>query len=92
MDEKKIYLTSSEIASLWTTYMNNSMSTCILRFMLKYIKDSEIKPVIQFGFDIASSRLDQLISIFKKEQFSIPTGFTDQDINMNAPWLFTDMF
>lgn len=92
MDEKKIYLTSSEIASLWTTYMNNSMSIHVLGFMLKSIKDSDIKPVIQFAYDISASCLEKLIAIFEQEEFSIPTGFTEKDVNMDAPWLFTDSF
>lgn len=92
MDEKKIRLTSSEIASIWTTYMNNSLSTCILRFMLKHIQDAEIKHVIQFSYDIANSRLKQISTILNEEQSSIPAGFTEHDVNMDAPWLFTDAF
>lgn len=92
MSEKKIHLTSAEIASLWTGYMNDSMSKCILGYMLKHIQDPDIKPAIQLSYDISSSHLEQLVSIFEKEQYAIPIGFTEQDVNINAPWLFTDTF
>ena len=92
MDEKKINLTSSEIASLWTGYMNDSMSKCVLGFMLKYIEDPDIKPVIQYTYDLSSEHVEQLLVIFEQENYAIPTGFTEQDVNMNAPWLFSDVF
>ncbi|UJL46150.1 DUF3231 family protein [Virgibacillus sp. NKC19-16] len=92
MMEQNIPLTSSEIGALWTGYMHDSMSTIILSFMLKHIDDPEIKPVVQYAYDLSSSHLETLESIFKNENYAIPNGFTEQDVNMNAPWLFTDVF
>ncbi|MBM7585137.1 hypothetical protein JOC86_001679 [Bacillus pakistanensis] len=92
MSNEKIYLTSAEIGSLWTSYMNDSMSKCILGYMLKHIEDEEIKPIIQYAFDIATGHLDKLLIIFDEEQFAIPNGFSNQDVNMDAPWLFSDIF
>lgn len=92
MNESPIHLTSSEIASLWTGYMNDSMSECVLKFMLQHIQDAEIKPVVQQAYDISASHLEQLEAIFVSEQYAIPNGFTDKDVNMDAPWLFTDTF
>lgn len=92
MNEKKIYLTSAEIASLWTGYMNDSMSKRVLGFMLKHIEDTDIKSVVQYTYDISSNHLEQLLAIFQNENYAIPNGFTEEDVNMNAPWLFTDTF
>ncbi|WP_010530208.1 DUF3231 family protein [Lentibacillus jeotgali] len=90
MNEANIPLTSSEIGSLWTGYMNDSMSKQVLGFMLKHIQDEDIKPVVQYAYDISSNHLNTLVPIFENEQFTIPNGFTEQDVNMNAPWLFSD--
>lgn len=92
MNEKKVRLTSSEIGALWTGYMNDSMSKVVLGFMLKHIDDPDIKPVVQHAYDLSSTHLEKLESIFESEQYAIPNGFTEQDVNMNAPWLFTDVF
>ncbi|GIO24848.1 DUF3231 family protein [Oceanobacillus sp. J11TS1] len=94
MEEKKVkvHLTAAEIASLWTGYMNDTMARCILGFMLKYIDDPEIKPVVQQAYDISANHIEQLHQIFEKENYAIPNGFTEKDVNMNAPWLFTDTF
>lgn len=92
MNEKKIHLTSSEIGSIWTAYMNDSMSKRVLGFMLKHVEDPDIKPAIQYAYDISSNHLEQLLVIFEKENYAIPIGFTEQDVDMDAPWLFTDTF
>uniref|UniRef100_UPI00403F1F1F DUF3231 family protein n=1 Tax=Niallia sp. XMNu-256 TaxID=3082444 RepID=UPI00403F1F1F len=45
--EHNIRLTSSEIASLWTAYMNNSMSYCMLKYFreknTRYRNSSDIR-------------------------------------------------
>ena len=92
MDEKNIHLTAAEIASVWTGYMNHTLAKSILSFMLKHIDDPEIKPVVQHAFDNFTNQIDQLHQIFEEENFAVPNGFTEKDVNMNAPWLFTDVF
>ncbi|QQK75436.1 DUF3231 family protein [Salicibibacter cibarius] len=87
---KNVHLTSAEIGSLWTAYMNDSMSACILRFMLKHISDADIKPIVQYAYDLTSDHLKQLRTIFEDESYAFPNGFGEQDVDMNAPWLFTD--
>ena len=57
MTKHQTQLTSSEIASIWTGYMNDSMSKCILSYFLKQIEDEDIRPVIQFAYDISFKHL-----------------------------------
>lgn len=92
MKENKIYLTASEIGALWTEYMNDCMSKQILGFMLKSIEDAEIKEDVQYAYDLSAKHIETLESIFESENFAIPDGFNEQDVNMDAPWLFTDTF
>lgn len=92
MNEKKPSLTSAEIGSLWTSYMNDCLATCMTGHMLKYVEDPEIKPIIQSAYDISIRHQEQLRTIFNQEAFAIPTGFSEQDVNMNAPRIFSDVF
>lgn len=93
MNNENIRSTSSEIASLWTTYMNVSMIKPISGFLLKHVQDSDIKPLIQTTYDCATKHVNQLEEIYHKEHFAIPNGFSEkEDVNMDAPWLFTDIF
>jgi hypothetical protein len=89
----KIQLTSAEIASIWTAYMNDSMSKCILVYLLKDVEDEEISSVVQSAYDLASTHLEKLTQLFQEEQLPLPTGFTSKDdVNINAPRLYTDTF
>src|SRR5699024_9455781 len=92
MSESNIHLTSSEIGALWADYMKESMSLQVMDFMLQHIGDPEIKHIVQYAHDLSSNHLDTLGTIFEDENYAIPNGFSDQDVNMNAPWLFTDIF
>lgn len=92
MTENQSKLTSGEIASIWTAYMNDSMSKCVLGYFLKDVEDSEIRPIIQQAFDLSSTHIEKLTTILQTEQFPLPTGFTNEDVNMNAPRLYTDSF
>src|SRR5690606_6639793 len=31
-------------------------------------------------------------TMFEQEQYAVPNGFTENDVNMEAPWLFSDVF
>ncbi|MFC0270436.1 DUF3231 family protein [Metabacillus herbersteinensis] len=64
--------------------MNDSMAKCILGFMLKHLEDTGIKPAVQFAYELSSGHLDQLRTIFQQEQYAIPDGFTENDVNICA--------
>ncbi|CDO04639.1 hypothetical protein BN988_03204 [Oceanobacillus picturae] len=91
-EEKKIHLDSGEIASLWTAYVNDSMSVRILQFMIQHTQDPDISPAIQHALDISEGHLKQLTAIFEAEEYAIPNGFTSKDVHLDAPWLFSDTF
>ena len=93
MPDKRLPLTSSEIASIWTSYMQDSMARCVLAYFLKHVEDEEIHDIVQFAYDVAISHVEKLTTIFKEEQIPVPTGFTyEHDVNLNAPRMYTDIF
>jgi hypothetical protein len=92
LTEHRTDLTSSEIATTWSAYMNDSMAKCILGYFINTVEDEEIQSVIQFAYDIAATHIEKLTKLFQNEQLPIPTGFSSEDVNLNAPRLYTDMF
>ncbi|RVT57205.1 DUF3231 family protein [Niallia taxi] len=92
MELNKIHLTSSEIAALWTSYMNDSMAKAILSHMMAHIEDTEIKSIIQFSYDIAKNHVEFLIQLLTEEEYAIPIGFNEGDVNINSPQLFSETF
>ncbi|RSD25096.1 DUF3231 family protein [Mesobacillus subterraneus] len=92
MDKSKIRLTSAEIAALWSTYIQNTATQCFYRHFLSYLEDEEIKPIMQEALSLSEEFLAKVKAIFEAENFPIPKGFSDSDMNPSAPALFTDLF
>lgn len=91
--EHNIRLTSPEIASLWTAYMNNSMSNCVLKYFKEKTQDTEICSVLEFAIEIAETMLQNITDIYEKENHAIPVAFSEsEDVNLNAPALYSDTF
>lgn len=87
-----VRLSSSEIGGLWSNYINESMSLCLLKYFLHHNKDREIKTILKKAKELSEQHLKQIREIFLKEKFPIPEGFSDNDINLSAPPLFYDSF
>ena len=87
-----IRLTSGEIASLWTTYMSDSMAVCVIKHALGKGKDTEIRAVLELALNLSQRHVDKIKQIFINEGFPVPHGFTDEDVNLKAPRLFSDAF
>ncbi|MBG9811342.1 hypothetical protein ABD68_06945 [Bacillus endophyticus] len=92
MTKHPTQLTSAEIACIWTNYMQDSMSKCVLSYFLQTIEDEDIRPLIQLAYDISCVHIEKLTTLFQQEQIPLPTGFTDEDVNVNTPRLYTDAF
>jgi hypothetical protein len=87
-----IRLTCAEIGNLWIQYMADSLAVCTLKYFRQKTKDTEIQPVLEYAINLAQSHLLSIDEIFKRENFPTPTGFTDKDVNIDAPRLFSDPF
>ena len=91
-DTTKIPLISSEISGLWSSYMSDTMIVCVLKYYLSSVEDSETRTILQQTSDLSNLHIQEMTSMFNKENLTIPEGFTDNDINIDAPRLFTDSF
>ncbi|WP_186445837.1 DUF3231 family protein [Paenibacillus cremeus] len=91
-DKTKMDLTSSEMSILWKTYIFETLNRCILKHFIATVEDNEIATIIKDKLNTKEQRIRTLTEIFKKENFPVPIGFTDHDINVSAPRLFTDAF
>ncbi|WP_336296602.1 DUF3231 family protein [Bacillus pinisoli] len=85
MSQVNVKLTSAELAGLWTQYMNDSMAAAFLSHCLQNCKDKEIKPVIEFAYDLSRSHLKDIREFLKKDGYPIPIGFTKNDVYLDAP-------
>jgi len=87
-----ISLTSSEIGQLWSTYMAQSMSKCMLPFFVEKCKDPDIRSILQFILDVSSRHVNSIAEIFNQSDIPVPHGFTDEDFDVTAKPLYADIF
>lgn len=93
IEGKVIKLTSAEIASIWTAYMNDSGLICQFQYFLAKAEDKEIRPLIQQALDLAQGNITALTEIFNKEKYPIPYGLKlDEDVDVSAPRLYSDTY
>ncbi|MCB2292704.1 DUF3231 family protein [Clostridium algoriphilum] len=91
-DIKKIPLVSSEISGLWNTYMASSATKCLLTFFVNRVDDIETCSILQHVLDLTYRNIHSLENIFTQSSIPIPDGFTDDDVYVDVPRLFTDEF
>jgi hypothetical protein len=85
-------LTASELATLWNTYMADTMGKCVLIHFKKTVENEKIEKVINFALRTAEDHIETITNLFHKEKIPIPEGFSEKDVNENAPRLFADVF
>lgn len=83
-------LTSAEIGNLWSQYLWGSMAVRFLQHFARNVKDAEISSVVLYALELSQKHTGRIKEFFITESIPIPVGFTDNDVNPNAPRLFSD--
>lgn len=90
--EHNIKLTSAEVANLWGGYIGNTMSVCVLDYFSHHVEDEEIADVLNYALTLSKKHVATIKDIFNHEKYPIPFGFTEEDVDLHAPRLFSDTF
>ncbi|NPV93328.1 MAG: DUF3231 family protein [Firmicutes bacterium] len=85
-------LTSTEIAALWTTYMDYSMVNCVYKHFLSQVESGDVRSLLEYDLDLADKRTAWVKDTFERDSIPVPKGFTDEDVNIHAPRLYSDSF
>ncbi|PLS01831.1 DUF3231 family protein [Neobacillus cucumis] len=85
-------LTSAEMGKLWATYTGNSMAKCVISYYLQHVDDNDIKTLLENALKLCEEFMSISKEIFEKDNFPIPKGFSEEDVNLGAPRLFEDEF
>lgn len=92
MELNRISLTAPEISSLWTQFMFETMSICFIRYALEHLEDQDIIEIYKQSLELSESHVQKVKEFFEGEGSPIPKGFTEKDVNINAPRLYQDPF
>ncbi|MRX73872.1 DUF3231 family protein [Bacillus lacus] len=85
-------LVSSEVAALWGAYMQNTMVNGILQHFNSVNEDAESTDLIQSAINNCDYVVKEVIRIFEKDNHAIPIGFTQEDVNLKAGRVYSDLF
>ncbi|MFV8829592.1 DUF3231 family protein [Alkalihalobacterium sp. APHAB7] len=89
---ENIKFTSSEMASLWSAYINHTHSICMIEYFIAKAEDSEVLNVLKNTYQNIEQSKETCKQLLHSEQIPIPTAFSSQDVDVNAPRLFSDSF
>ncbi|MGY0693414.1 DUF3231 family protein [Virgibacillus sp. FSP13] len=93
MEQKdNIRLTSAELSQLWTSYMNDSMAICVIKYFLVHAEDQDVVSILNDALSLSETHVKEIAAIFESLQQPIPQGFSENDVDLNAPRLFSDTF
>ncbi|MGG7619339.1 DUF3231 family protein [Bacillus coreaensis] len=92
MTHKNNHLPSSELANLWKVYMIENLLIPYKLPMINTCQDEKIKSILLFALDISKKATEKIRKVYQLESHPLPTGFTKEDVNTEAPALFTDNF
>ena len=85
-------VSSSELGTLWLTYMEKTMILRVLEYFIEKSNDYQARNILGGLWQQLDYYVKQLKDFFKKEGIAVPIGFTDQDVNLEAPPLFDNGF
>lgn len=90
MSTVPVKLSAAEIANLWTQYINDSMAKCVNTYLFETSTEPQIKAIFKKSLRLSNEHLNKISQDLSAENFPIPIGFTEEDVNPQAPELFTD--
>lgn len=85
-----IKLTSSELSALFGSYLNTTLEVCVVSYFLEHVEDPDVKSCLEYALTLAKTQIGTITDLYKAEGHPVPMGFTEQDVNVKAPRLFSD--
>jgi len=92
MDQQSLRLTSTEVGTLWADYMADCVAFHSLQYFTKRVKDKDIRPIVEFALSLSQQHIQTIASIFENEGMAVPVGSSGEDVDLQAPPLFSDTF
>ena len=85
-------LTSSEIGVIWAAYQEATMTTCFLKYFISTVDDSETIILLKDCLKKEELFIEKLIHVMNQDHMPIPVAFSEKDVYLEAPRLFSDEF
>ena len=90
--EAKIQLTSTELGTLWMSYISISARIIMYDLFKDKTIDKDAQNILTSYIVEAQNIKNEIVNIFNNEKAVIPIGFDEQDVVREVPPLFDDIF
>ena len=90
--ETEVQLTSSELGTLWMTYIALSARLSVFDIFNDNTIDKEAKSIFNAYMVDGQNLKEKFLNIFNNKNVVIPLGFTEKEVVREAPPLFDDIF
>ncbi|MFD2922972.1 DUF3231 family protein [Halobacillus naozhouensis] len=85
-----VRLNASELANLWTQYQNDSMSFLVISYFLEKVEDQDVREILEYAGGLSKSHVEKITKFLRQASYPVPKGFSEKDVNREAPPLFSD--
>ncbi|MGM8364304.1 DUF3231 family protein [Virgibacillus sp. W0181] len=89
-DKDSIPLTAAEITNLWNMFQYETLALCGMKYFSNHVEDEQVQQVLEKGMQLSKKRKTIVVKFFEEANYPIPQGFTEHDVNLNAPRIFSD--
>lgn len=83
-------LTAEEVSNLWSSYLTNTMSVYVSRYFVKSSQDEQVQKMLEYAEAMAAEEVEKSSQFFNEAGYPLPQGFSEQDVDMDCPPLYTD--
>jgi rubrerythrin len=85
-------LVPSEISNLWNTYLSNTMTVWVTRYLLANIQDEEIYNMLKNAEMFSVKQEEKSKKFLEEAGYPLPDGFDEQDVDVKCQPLYSDNF
>src|SRR5699024_3133202 len=83
---------SSELGALWVTYQKKTMILRYLEYFIEVSEDKKAKNLMSGLWKKLHPKVEELHTMIQAEGAAVPIGFTQEDVNLDAPRLYENGF
>lgn len=85
-----IKLTASELSAFFMSYLQDTLAVCVTTYFLEHVEDPDIRACVEYALELSEMHVEMDRRLFEEEGIATPVGFTEQDVNVKAPRIFSD--
>lgn len=92
LEKNKKKMSAAELGSLWMTYHKKTMILRMLEYFIATSDDHKAKDLMSGLWKKLHPKIIEIETMLENDGAAPPVGFSEKDVNMNAPKLYEDGF